>query len=51
MSQYDTEDLSDDTDDLSDTDSDLGQPYYDWSDSDNLDDLCDYPDENEFYST
>ncbi len=27
-------------------------PHYDayWSDDDNLDDACDYPDENEFYS-
>ena len=45
------------------SDEDIDEPYYfkrhaqlhphydaDWSDEDNLDDVCDYPDEDEFYS-
>jgi hypothetical protein len=57
--------ISDITDEPSDesSDEDIDHPYYikkhaqihphydaEWTDDENLDDLCDYPDEDEFYS-
>lgn len=43
---YETEDETEDETELN------SQIYYDvyWSDPENLDELCDYPDENDFYS-